>query len=189
MYACEEMEMSKESEPLRKIESEMRISERIMSLIPGFRGYKQKELRRESDRLVRNRVYEKLQEAAQDLREVYRELVDRGFVGMWEGVDRLAAKFDHISEKINHASYGYSGFFDAIKVDEEKLDQLIRFDLGLVTEADALASTISQIKRDASSGSAETLRTEIQNILSSANEFEKHFSQRKTAILESLEGS
>jgi len=181
--------MSGEKEPLRKIESEMRISERIMSLIPGFRGYKQKELRRESDRLVRNRVYEKLQEAAQDLREVYRELVERGFVGMWEGVDRLAAKFDRISEKINHASYGYSGFFDAIKVDEEKLDQLIRFDLGLISEADALASTISQVKRDASSDSAETLKTEIQNILSSANEFEKHFSQRKTAILESLEGS
>jgi len=177
-----------EEEPLRKIESEMRISEKIMSLIPGFRGYKQKELRRESDRLVRNRVYERLQEAAQDLREVYRELVDRGFVGMWEGVDRLAAKFDRISEKINHASYGYSGFFDAIKVDEEKLDRLIRFDLGLISEVDALASTISQIKRDASSASAETLKTEIQNILSSANEFEKHFSQRKTAILESLEG-
>jgi len=181
--------MSGEKETFQKIESRMRISEKIMNLIPGFRGYKQKELRRESDRLVRNRVYEKLQEATQDLREVYRELVDRGFVGMWEGVDRLAAKFDRISEKINHASYGYSGFFDAIKVDEEKLDQLIGFDVGLISEADALASTISQIKRDASSGSAETLKTEIQDILSSANEFEKHFTQRKTAILESLEGA
>jgi len=178
--------MSRESEALGKIESEMRISEKIMSLIPGFRGYKQKELRRESDRLVRNRVYEKLQGAAQDLREVYRELVDRGFVGMWEGVDRLAAKFDRISEKVNHASYGYSGFFDTIKVDEEKLDQLIRFDIDLINKADALTSKIDQIKRDASSAGAETLRTEIQNVLSSANEFEKHFSQRKAAILESL---
>jgi len=178
--------MSGESEPLGKIESEMRISEKIMSLIPGFRGYKHKELRRESDRLVRNRVYEKLQEAAQDLREVYRELVDRGFVGMWEGVDRLAAKFDRISEKVNHASYGYSGFFDAIKVDEEKLDQLIRFDMDLINKADALTSKIDQIKRDASSAGAETLRTEIQDVLSSASEFEKHFSQRKAAILESL---
>ena len=188
MYACEEMEMSKESEPLRKIESGMRISEKIMSLIPGFRGYKQKELRRESDRLVRNRVYEKFQEAAQNLREVYRELVERGFVGMWEGVDRLAAKFDRISEKINHASYGYSGFFDAVKVDEEKLDRLIQFDLDLVNRTDALASKVDQIRIHASSEGAETLKAEIQDLLSSTNEFEKHFSQRKAAILESLGG-
>jgi len=178
--------MSGEKEPLRKIESEMRISERIMGLIPGFRGYKQKELRRESDRLVRNRVYEKLQESVQDLREVYRELVERGFVGMWEGVDRLAAKFDRISEKVNHASYGYSGFFDAIKVDEEKLDQLIRFDLDLIYKTDALASKIDQMKGDAPSASAEAMKTELQDVLSSVSDFEKHFSQRKTAILESL---
>ena len=33
---------------------------RIAAFIPGFRGYKEKEIRRESDRLIRNHLYMKL---------------------------------------------------------------------------------------------------------------------------------
>ena len=42
------------------VQGQMRLSERIAAFIPGFRGYKEKEIRRESDRLVRNHLYMKL---------------------------------------------------------------------------------------------------------------------------------
>jgi hypothetical protein len=35
---------------------------------------------------------------------------------------------DRITEKVNHASYGYSGFFDIVKIKEENLDSMIAFD-------------------------------------------------------------
>ena len=40
-------------------------------------------------------------------------------------IDRLVAKMDRITEKVNHASYGYSGFFDIVKIKEENLDRMI----------------------------------------------------------------
>ena len=42
---------------LSNVQGQMRLSERIAAFIPGFRGYKEKEIRRESDRLIRNHLY------------------------------------------------------------------------------------------------------------------------------------
>ena len=55
-------------------------------------------------------------------------------------MDRLVAKMDRIVEKVNHASYGYTGFFDAVKVKEENLDRMIEFDNQLIDRVNALAA-------------------------------------------------
>ena len=41
---------------IHKSKSQMRLSERIAAALPGFRGYKEKELRRETDKLIRNQL-------------------------------------------------------------------------------------------------------------------------------------
>ena len=48
------------SDVLSNVQGQMRLSERIAAFIPGFHGYKEKEIRRESDRLIRNHLYMKL---------------------------------------------------------------------------------------------------------------------------------
>ena len=49
--------------------------EKIELFIPGFRGYKEKEIRRESDRLIRNQVYQKLSEATAKAKDAYLSLI------------------------------------------------------------------------------------------------------------------
>ncbi|MEM1673716.1 MAG: hypothetical protein QXN24_03585 [Candidatus Bathyarchaeia archaeon] len=51
---------------MERIHEERSLLERIVGYIPGYRGYKEKELRRESDRLVRMDVVNRLK-AAKDL--------------------------------------------------------------------------------------------------------------------------
>jgi len=51
--------------------------EKIELIIPGFRGYKEKELRRESDKLVRNQIYQRLYEAEALVKDTYRDLVNQ----------------------------------------------------------------------------------------------------------------
>ena len=46
--------MSEKNDVYSEVKGQMRLSERIAAFIPGFRGYKEKEIRRESDRLIRN---------------------------------------------------------------------------------------------------------------------------------------
>jgi len=70
--------MSKNSDQknstLSNVQGQMRLSERIAAFIPGFRGYKEKELRRESDKLIRNHLTLKLTADKNDLRELAQKL-------------------------------------------------------------------------------------------------------------------
>ena len=97
--------MSEKKNVYEKTKKEMRLSERIVAALPGFRGYKEKELRRESDRLIRDHLYLKLSDARKDLKTVFQKLSDRRSFDVLTDMDRLVAKFDRVAEKVNHASY------------------------------------------------------------------------------------
>ncbi|MGB9842126.1 MAG: hypothetical protein ACPLKZ_05305, partial [Candidatus Bathyarchaeales archaeon] len=60
-----------EKDYLEKIKGERTLLEKIMSYIPGYSGYKEKELRRESDRLVRMEVVNRLKAAKMDFRRAF----------------------------------------------------------------------------------------------------------------------
>ena len=131
--------MSEKKDVYAEAKKQMRLSERIVAAIPGFRGYKEKELRRESDKLIRNHLHYKLSKIKDDLKTVFQKISDRRYFDVTTDMDRLMAKVDRITEKVNHASYGYSGFFDVIKITEPNLDRMIDFDNKLVDEAESLA--------------------------------------------------
>jgi uncharacterized protein YoxC len=161
----------------------MRLSERIAAFLPGFRGHKEKEIRRESDRLIRNHLYLKLTDAKNDLRTISQKLADRRYMDVITDEDRLLAKMDRIVEKVNHASYGYSGFFDAVKVKEENLDRMIDFDNQLMNEINALAAEVNGFKADLASGVTTNLKTRVQNVTDKLESLEDTFDRRNEVIL------
>ncbi len=83
--------MSENKDTYGQVKDQMRLSERILAVIPGFHGYKEKELRRESDRLIRNHLYIKLTGAKNDLRTIYQKLADRRWFDVLTDTDRLLA--------------------------------------------------------------------------------------------------
>ena len=161
----------------------MSLPEKIAAFIPGFRGYKEKELRRESDRLIRNHLYLKLSIEKTDLREIEQKLADRRYFDVLTDMDRLLAKMDRVVEKINHASYGYSGFFDAVKVREENLDHMIDFDNKLLDGINALTTEIDAFKADLASGVTTNLKTRVQSVTDKLESLENTFDQRNEVIL------
>src|SRR5881396_4051253 len=82
--------------------SQTGLLEKIELIIPGFRGYKEKELRRESDKLVRNQIYQRLYEAEALVKDTYRDLVNQGANDSWDATDHLIARMDRITQRINH---------------------------------------------------------------------------------------
>ena len=161
----------------------MSLPERIASFVPGFHGYKEKELRRESDRLIRNHLYLKLSIEKNDLREIEQKLADRRYFDVLTDMDRLLAKMDRVVEKINHASYGYSGFFDAVKVREDNLDHMIDFDSKLIDGVNALTTEIDAFKADLASGATANLKTRVQNVTDKLESLENTFDQRNEVMI------
>jgi len=161
----------------------MRLSERILAQLPGFRGYKEKELRRESDRLIRNSIYQRLMEARKDLKEIFQRLSDSRVHEVLQDMDRFVMRFDRVAEKINHASYGYAGFFNIVKVEEEKLDRMIEFDNGLMDDADKIVELTNAFKKEVVRQKFEKVREHIQNLSDTLETLEETFEGRQEIIL------
>jgi len=125
---------------LEKVRGERGLLERIMGYIPGYRGYKEKELRRESDRLVRMEAVNRLKAAKNTVRKslanpmVVQKLSSED---SWR-FDTLMARLDRVTQRIDRAVAGYAGMFDAVKVKEDKLDAIIEHDLVLIEKAESL---------------------------------------------------
>jgi len=132
--------MSEKKNYLEKVRGERSLLERIMGYIPGYRGYKEKELRRESDRLVRMEVVNRLKAAKTTFRRTFANpmLVQKLSSEDAFRFDTLNARLDRVTQRIDRAVAGYAGMFDAIKVKEDKLDTVIQHDLSLIEKAEAL---------------------------------------------------
>lgn len=166
-----------------KAKSQMRLFERIVGELPGFRGYKEKELRRESDRLLRNHLYGKLSEARDNLKQAYQKLADRRRFDVMSDADRLLAKFDRTAEKVNHASYGYAGFFNVVKIEEEGLDRMIQFDNELFDDVDKIVEATAGFKADVAAQKFDTAAGWIQSLTGAIEALEKAFDKREETIL------
>jgi len=175
--------MSDKTDVLSNVQGQMSLPEKIAAFVPGFRGYKEKELRRESDRLIRNHLYLKLSLEKTDLREIEQKLADRRYFDVLTDMDRLLAKMDRVVEKVNHAVYGYSGFFDAVKVKEDNLDNMIAFDNKLIDGITSLTTEIDAFKADLASGATTNLKTRVQNVTDKLESLENTFDQRNEVIM------
>jgi hypothetical protein len=175
--------MSENKDVYAQAKSQMRLSERIAAALPGFRGYKEKELRRESDKLIRNNLYLKLSKAKDNIRSISQKIADKRYLDVLTDIDRLTAKIDRVTEKVNHASYGYAGFYDIVKIKEEHLDRMITFDNQLLDTVNALTADIDAFKAQLVSGDYSNLKDKIQAITDKLEALEDTFDKREQVIL------
>ena len=174
--------MSGNKDVYGQAKSQMRLSERIAAALPGFHGYKEKELRRESDKLLRNHLYGKLSKGKDNVRSISQRLSDKRYLDVLPDIDRLTAKMDRIAEKVNHASYGYSGFFDIVKIKEENLDRMIAFDNQLLDSVNTLTAEIDAVKAQLMSGDYSNVKDKIQAMADKLELLEDTFDKRQEVI-------
>jgi DNA repair ATPase RecN len=153
-----------------------------MLILPGFRGYKLREQRREADRIVRDYIYKALENSRDDLMGCFQALNDAKASELMEPMNRLIAKLDRVAEKINRASYGYSGFFDSIKVEEPDLDNMLAYDTQLMDMVRKIGDATSSFKADLSQGKLENARINQQALDLSIGNLEAAFDQRKSVV-------
>ena len=172
--------------PLERVQESERLLERLMLAIPGFRGYKVREQRREADRIVRNYVYGVIQRARDDLMICLRMLSDFKATELMDPMSQLVAKVDLVAEKVNRAAYGYAGFFDSVRIDAPQLDQMLTYDSQIMELARKFADLASNFKANLSQSKVEDARTVEQSLEDSISQLETAFDKRKS-IIESVE--
>lgn len=175
------------SEFIKEYEEKKGLGEKIASYIPGYRGYKQKEVRREADKLLRDFMVKRLKKARSHLKTVLREVAESDAVGLFKGLNRISAILDGVISKIEHADYGYAGFFDLIKVREADLDKLMDYDYRLLGTCEEISRIAEEASNNAGAGSLDVLPSLLKRLEVKVNELESAFASREEEII-SLRG-
>jgi len=119
--------------------------ENLIRHVPGFRGYLDREERRDSDYLVRKWMADRLQQCKQGLDDYLRTLVEAGKLDELSPFEQFRTRLDGLINRIRSADRGYSGLFDSIKVEEAELDQVYQLDIALMNDVTSLAESVEQI--------------------------------------------
>ena len=122
--------------------------ENLLRTLPGFRGYLEKEYRRESDALQRQWLADRFQQCKRTIDQVTRSLAEAGQLDLLPQMDRLRGRLDHLIARVRGAMQGYSGFFDLVRVDEPFLERIYSYDAGLLEQGDTLAQAVEQLPAD-----------------------------------------
>lgn len=128
--------------------------EALIDKIPGVGAYRQKEKRRDADKLLRLHVAGELDNMLNQLGSVQYTLTMQGRLDVTLVLERAATKLQLLIDRLKTAPYGYTGFFDAVKVDEEALDRLYRFDESLLEKVDELSTALDGLVQAVDSGEA-----------------------------------
>ena len=118
---------------------------KIVSLIPGFGGYIERQNRRAADKLLRETIGAKFREQWKRVGDAQQELTAAGEITSLDDMEKAAMKIQTFIDKIENASYGQSSFFDSVKINEEELAKIYEFDASLLDMAAGIASALDNI--------------------------------------------
>jgi uncharacterized membrane-anchored protein YjiN (DUF445 family) len=170
-----------EKDYLGKVRGERSLLEKIMGYVPGYHGYKEKELRRESDRLVRMDVVNRLKDAKTVFRRRFADpaAVQKLGEGSYK-FDALTYRLDRVTQRIDRAVAGYAGMFDAIKVKEDKLDSVIQHDLSLIEKAESIKEDVEKVA--SIEPGTDDWKTAMDAVTSKVEDFDKLVDERANLL-------
>ena len=109
--------------------------ERILHKIPGFKGYYERELRRDSDRLQRDFIVKQLGKVKNGMNQALQAASRRKDFDLLREQDLFVKALDKTIGACRYADGGYSGFFDLVKIREAELDNVYDLDARIVESA------------------------------------------------------
>jgi len=149
---------------LDKVKNEMSGLEGLIAKIPGYKGYKEKEQRREADKLLRDHIAGRMRTVKTQLDALQTDLVSAGKFDLLDETGSAATQIQTFIDRVRTAPYGYGGLFDAAKVKEDDLDRVYEFDSTLVSFADRIEAAISRAREGVEGEDARSLVLMIRDL-------------------------
>ena len=159
-----------------------RLIQRIMGIVPGYKGYLNRDAIRETDAVLRRSVAGKLDSAKLRLNEVVDDLTRAGRLDVLDPLGALQQRLGRVADTIRLAPQGASGRYDNAQINEETLEAIHQADLKSAELAGAVAALANKIRTD------DALNDMIKDTQSKLRELEDAFEQRARA-LESAAGA
>jgi hypothetical protein len=165
----------------QKVTSQQDPFKRLGSLIPGFKGYIERQNRREADKLLRDTVARRFDEQWKRASQLQVDMVSQGMIAYVDDMERAALQLRTFIDKISTAPRGYSGLFDAVKINEPELEAIYQYDAAFFDLAEQVGRALDNV--EASLGDESALPAAIRNLTSLARTAVETYNRRSEVVI------
>ena len=168
------------SDFFEKVKEQADPFKKLLSYVPGFSGYIERQNRRDADKVLRDTVARRFEELWGRASNLQVELVNSGMIKYVDDMEKAALALRTFIDKISRAARGYSGLFDATKINEKELEASYQFDVAFFTLADQVKGALDNV--EASLGDETALPAAIRNLTSLARLAVETFERRSEVV-------
>jgi hypothetical protein len=165
----------------QKVTSQQDPFKRLGSLIPGFKGYIERQNRREADKLLRDTVARRFDEQWKRASQLQVDMVSQGMIAYVDDMERATLQLRTFIDKISTAPRGYSGLFDAVKINENELEAIYQYDAAFFDLAEQVGRALDNV--EASLGDEAALPAAIRNLTSIARMAVETYNRRSEVVI------
>jgi len=163
-----------------KVTSQQDPIKKLISYIPGFGGYVNRQNRRDADKLLRDTVARRFEEQWRRASQIQTDMVSNGQIAFIDDMEKAAIQLRTFIDKISTAPRGFSGLFDAVKINEPELQAIYQFDAAFFDLAEQVAHALDNV--EASLGDQAALPAAIRNVTSLARMAVETYNRRAEAV-------
>ncbi len=163
----------------QKVTNSMDIFKKISSKLPGFKGYVERQNRRDSDKLIRDTIFRRFRELEGRVSEIQVDFINQGNLEYTDDLEKAALRLRTFADRVHTAPRGYAGLFDAIKINEAELTKLYEFDAALLDKADEVNRAIDNVQ---ASVGTDGLPAAIRNLQTVSKDCIKVYDRRQEMV-------
>jgi hypothetical protein len=154
---------------IKKVGSDLDPFKKILNYIPGFKGYINRQSRRDADKLLRETIAKNIEEQWQRISVLQSDFINQGQIEYVDELESAAIKLRTFADRIRRAPRGYSGLFDAVQINDDELNKIYQYDAAMLDLSNQVEAAIdnveSSIGTDGLPASIRHLRKTAQNCI------------------------
>jgi len=163
-----------------KVTSQQDPFKKLMSHIPGFSGYIDRQNRRDADKILRDTVARRFEEQWKRASQLQSDMVSNGMIAYVDDMEKASIRLRTFIDKITTAPRGYSGMFDAVKINEKELESIYQFDNAFFDLGEQVGRGLDNV--EASLADEASLPAAIRNVISLARLAVETYNRRSEAV-------
>lgn len=165
----------------QRVQDDRGIIKKIELVIPGYKGYREKEDLRIADSLLRNQLANQIQAVLESVQRSREGLAKNMNLALLNDIGELDNNMQALMNKIRHAPQGYSGISADIRIEQNELNKLYEWDLSLLQLIDILRQRSVDLEDQVSQNSPRT-KTTILDLKKEVTNFIEVFQKRIDSI-------
>ena len=149
-------------------------------IIPGYKGYRERDDSRQSDKLFRDFLAKELGAESTRLEQAKVELTNTGNLAALNPADQASKLLVKVRDRLRFANYGFqSGMFGS-KGETEMVLKVEEYDKGLIDDKDSVRTQVQEIENVLMEGG--NVEPEFRKLGRILREFDEKLNQREAII-------